>query len=146
MLAVPKLQLDVLYKARGQELRGKARTGLTPMLRMVQVAGRNGTETPRCLEMVLLCLSDELWVTELPSSGSFPAYSYKLQPYHAMPIAPPPRQESGASGNKTPVSSVMVNVTLYSNRTEDDAGYQAVNLHPLPSLPDESFSEDEISV
>lgn len=101
--ATARLHLDVTYKARGQVLKGKARAGLTPMLRMVQVSGSNGTETPRCLEMVLICLNDELWVTELPTSGSFPANSYKLQPYQPKPTAPPPRHDSGSSGNRTQV-------------------------------------------
>lgn len=87
------------------------------------VVGSSSTPS-LCLQLVLACFRNTLWVTELPMVGSIPAvlYGMQRQAAPAQPRSAPacPKQAPASEGTVDIAHNVLVNITLYHNLTTDD--------------------------
>lgn len=124
--------LGVKHLSRGLLLEGTARLASNtsrPAFASLVVGSNNIPSL--CLQLVLSCFRNTLWVTELPMVGSVPAVLYQMQRHDASPqsrsVPPQPRSVPACSkyspsseGTVDIAHNVLVNITLYHNLTTDD--------------------------
>ena len=127
-------RLEVEHWSRGLILHGSTRlaSDTSPTFASILVGSR--TMPGLCLQLMIACFRSTLWITELPLVGSIPAVAYPLQ-RHVTPPQTGIYKPRPQNYNSLDSHNVLVNVTLYHNRTEDDASHE---------LSDDEVTKDEV--
>lgn len=136
LLGVKHLTRSLLLHGAARLAAGSSRTAFASV-----VVGSRTTPS-LCLQLVLACFRNTLWVTELSMVGSVPAVTYPLQRLTTSPTARAASRSTSGCPRACPracpkdcsskedtlgiAHNVLVNITLYHNLTADDVAHDVV--------------------